>query len=298
MSRPEPELTASSVEKSGSSATAATAATAADSQYRSVTYRPCEIEHRYGSSVHILRDPLSLTLLAKLCQKGTVQPEVSRILVELYRMLVHEVVAAEFPRRSERIETRMIDATPRGFYEGELIDRATPAVVVALARAGLLPSQVTYDFLNQVLDPAGVRQDHLALGRTLNTEGHVTGAGLYASKIGGPVEGAVILIPDPMGATGSTVSRVLRHYQAEVQGAPRKVVAVHLIVTPEYVRHVTSNHPEVQVWALRLDRGLSDSDVLATVPGTLWERERGLTEHQYIVPGGGGLGEVINNSFV
>lgn len=295
MSRPEPELTASSVEKTGSSATAASAA---DSQYRSVTYRPCEIEHRYGPSVHILRDPLSLTLLAKLCQKGTVQPEVSRILVELYRMLVHEVVAAEFPRRCERVETRMIDATPRGFYEGELIDRATPAVVVALARAGLLPSQVTFDFLNQVLDPAGVRQDHLALGRTLNTEGHVTGAGLYASKIGGPVEGAVILIPDPMGATGSTVSRVLRHYRAEVQGAPRRVVAVHLIVTPEYVRHVTAHHPEVQVWALRLDRGLSDADVLATVPGTLWERERGLTEHDYIVPGGGGLGEVINNSFV
>ena len=138
----------------------------------------------------------------------------------------------------------------------------------------------------------------LALGRTLDTEGKVTGAGLYASKIGGPVEGAVMLIPDPMGATGSTVSRVLRHYRAEVQGAPHRVVAVHLIVTPEYLRHVTQHHPEVQVWALRLDRGLSDPEVLATVPGTHWERERGLTSHDYIVPGGGGLGEVINNSFV
>ena len=39
-------------------------------------------------------------------------------------------------------------------------------------------------------------------------------------------------------------------------------------------------------------------EVLATLPGTHWDRERGLTEHHYIVPGGGGLGEVINNSFV
>ncbi|MBP8196087.1 MAG: uracil phosphoribosyltransferase, partial [Deltaproteobacteria bacterium] len=67
----------------------------ADRQYQSVSYRPCELEHRYGPSVHILRDPLALSLLAKLCHRDVVQPEVSRLVVELYRMLVHEVVAAE-----------------------------------------------------------------------------------------------------------------------------------------------------------------------------------------------------------
>lgn len=270
----------------------------ADRQYQSVSYRPSELEHRYGPSVHILRDPLALSLLAKLCHRDVVQPEVSRLIVELYRMLVHEVVAAEFPRQRSSIPTRMIQYVPQGIYDGEVIAEHTQAVVVALARAGLLPSQVSYDFLNQVLSPQGVRQDHLALGRTLDKEGHVTGAGLYASKIGGPVEGAMMLIPDPMGATGSTVSRVLHHYRQEVVGTPAKVLAVHLIVTPEYLRHVTQNHPEVQVYALRLDRGLSDADVLDTVPGTHWDRERGLTDHQYIVPGGGGLGEVLNNSFV
>lgn len=270
----------------------------ADRQYQSVHYRPCEFDHRYGSSVHILRDPLALSLLAKLCHCDVVQPEVSRLIVELYRVLVHEVVAAEFPRQVASIPTRMIQYVKEGIYDGEVIAQDTKAVVVALARAGLLPSQVSYDFLNQVLSPAGVRQDHLALGRTLDSAGQVTGAGLYASKVGGPVENAMMLIPDPMGATGSTVSRVLRHYEQEVTGRPNKVIAVHLIVTPEYLRHVTQNHPEVIVYALRLDRGLSDPEVLETVPGTLWERERGLTDHQYIVPGGGGLGEVLNNSFV
>jgi uracil phosphoribosyltransferase len=245
-----------------------------------------------------LRDPLSLSLLAKLCQKGVVQPEVNQLLVELYRVLIHAVVATEFPRQHTSVETRMVDATPHGVWHGEIIRKDVPAVVVALARAGLLPSQVTFDFLNQVLSPAGVRQDHLALGRTIDTEGRVTGAGLYASKIGGTVEGAVMLIPDPMGATGSTVSRVLNHYEQSVHGQPTKVLAVHLIVTPEYLRHVTVYHPQVQVYALRLDRGLSDPEVLQTLPGTHWERERGLTDHDYIVPGGGGLGEVINNSFV
>ncbi len=271
---------------------------AADCQHTTVAYAPCEIAHRYGSNVHILRDPLALAMLGKLCQKGVVQPEVNRLLVELYRVLAHAVIAAEFPRHQATIDTRMIDVVPQGRWRGELTSQNTSAVVVALARAGLLPSQVIYDFLNQVLDPAGVRQDHLALGRTIDTQGHVTGAGLYASKIGGTVDGAMMLIPDPMGATGSTVSRVLNHYAKEVQGTPRKVLAVHLIVTPEYLRHVTAHHPEVLVYALRLDRGLSDPEVLSTIPGTHPERERGLTDHDYIVPGGGGLGEVINNSFV
>ena len=269
-----------------------------DIQFHSLPYHPCEIVHRYGERAHILSDPLALTMLAKLCAKGTVQPEVNRLVGELYRMLVHEVVAAEFPRQAIAVPTRMIDATPRGVWRGDAIDLATPAVVVAVARAGLLPSQNTFDFLNQVLRPEGVRQDHLALARTVDAKGGVTGAGLYASKIGGPIDNAVLLIPDPMGATGSTVSKVIEQYSPELYGRASKIIAVHLIITPEYLRHVRSVHPDVIVYALRLDRGLSAPDVLATVPGERWDEERGLTDHHYIVPGGGGLGEIINNSFV
>jgi uracil phosphoribosyltransferase len=149
-----------------------------------------------------------------------------------------------------------------------------------------------------VLVPEGVRQDHLVMGRQTDDAGRVTGAAMYGSKIGGPIDGAVVLIPDPMGATGSTVSKVLAHYRDEVHGKELKVVALHLIVTPEYLRHVTQHHPDVLVYALRLDRGLSTPEVLATVPGTRWEEERGLTDKHYIVPGGGGLGEVMNNSYV
>ena len=270
----------------------------ADVQFHSLPYRSREIAHRYGDRVHILADPLSLTMLARLCAKGTVQPEINRLVTELTRMLVHEVVAAEFPREHVAMPTRMIDVTPRGVWRGDAIATATPAVVVAVARAGLLPSQVTYDFLNQVLQPEGVRQDHLALARTVGADGGVTGAGVYGSKIGGPVDGAMMLIPDPMGATGSTISKVIEQFVPETYGKPGKVIAVHLIITPEYLRHVTTKHPEVVVYALRLDRGLSAPEVLQMMPGERWDEERGLTDKHYIVPGGGGLGEVMNNSFV
>ena len=269
-----------------------------DAQFSILPYRPCEISHRYGDKVHILGDPLSLAMLARVCAKGTVQPEVNRLVGELYRQLVHEVVATEFPRESMAVPTRMIDVTPRGVWRGDAIATSTPAVVVAVARAGLLPSQVTYDFLNQVLQPEGVRQDHLALARTVDDKGGVTGAGVYGSKIGGPVDGAMVLIPDPMGATGATISKVIEQYGADTYGHPGKIISVHLIITPEYLRYVTKKHPEVTVYALRLDRGLSAPDVLAATPGERWDEERGLTDKHYIVPGGGGLGEVMNNSFV
>jgi uracil phosphoribosyltransferase len=271
---------------------------ALDTQHQRINFEPSEIEHRYGAGVHILSDPVALTLLARLCAADVIQPEVSRLLEHLYRSLGQTVLAAEFPRRILSTPTRMIQATPLGVWTGEVLAPDTPTVVVALARAGLLPAQITYDFLNQVLEPHRVRQDHLSLGRQTDPSGRVSGALLGAAKIGGSIDQAMLLIPDPMGATGSTVSTALAHYRDTVPGLARKTVAMHLIITPEYLRHVRSHHPEVIVYALRLDRGLSSSHVLESVPGTHWNEERGLNEHHYIVPGGGGLGEVLNNSFV
>ena len=76
------------------------------------------------------------------------------------------------------------------------------------------------------------------------------------------------------------------------------MVALHLVVTPEYLRRVTSEFPEMIIYSVRLDRGLSPPDVLATELGERWDEERGLNERQYVVPGAGGLGEILNNSYV
>jgi uracil phosphoribosyltransferase len=76
------------------------------------------------------------------------------------------------------------------------------------------------------------------------------------------------------------------------------MVAVHLIVTPEYLRRITQEFPELHIFAVRLDRGLSAPSVLETIPGTHWDQERGLNDIQYIVPGAGGVGELLNNAWV
>ena len=269
-----------------------------DHAYDKVPFRVSEIEHRYGPDVHILADPLSLSQLARLCAKGTYQPEINRLVGLLYGELLRTVVNAEFPRRHISTPTRMIDATPHGVFHGETIDPDMRAITVNIARAGTLPSQITYDFLNTVLDPRLVRQDHFVMARVLDEAEQVIGARVSGSKIGGDVDDAILLFPDPMGATGGSISTALTIYKETVVGTPRKILCVHLIVTPEYLKRVTADHPGAIVYALRLDRGLSPAEIFDTVPGTHWDCERGLSDKQYIVPGGGGFGEIMNNAYV
>ena len=269
-----------------------------DHAYDTIPYRAPEMAHRYGPSVHVLAEPLALTQLARLCAKGTNQPEINRLVGELYRDLLRVIVNAEFPRRATATPTRMIDHTPHGVFHGETIDEEVRAITVNIARAGTLPSQITYDFLNTFLDPRLVRQDHFVMARVLDEASKVIGAHISGSKIGGDVDDAILLFPDPMGATGGSICTALDMYKAQVVGAPRKVIAAHLIITPEYVKRVTTHHPGTIIYALRLDRGLSPPEVFDTVPGSSWELERGLDDRQYIVPGGGGFGELMNNAYV
>jgi uracil phosphoribosyltransferase len=269
-----------------------------DRSYDNIPYRLSELEHRYGANVHIVPTPLRLAQLATLCSKDTHQPAVNRLVRVLYEDLIRTVIDAELPRRRVSVPTRMIDTSPQAIFEGEIVDRHVRAVTVNIARAGTIPSQVTYDLLNEVLEPSLVRQDHIIMSRMLGAEEQVVGAGIGGMKIGGDVDGAFLLFPDPMGATGSSLATAIDTYKNKIPGTPRRIVNVHLIVTPEYLRTMTREHPDVVVYALRLDRGLSSPEVLATVPGTRWDEERGLDDHQYIVPGGGGFGELMNNAYV
>ena len=259
---------------------------------------PFRLEHRYGDNVVIFDDPLANTLLAKLCAPNTVQPTVNRLVATLYRQMVCTVISNEMRHTEVAVATRMAESNPEAIWRGRVIDPNFKVVVLCVARAGIFPSQVSYDFLNEIMDPTLVRQDHMLMNRTTTKDGQVNGAAIHGAKIGGPVDGATLFIPDPMGATGTTVITLLDHYRQHVPGTPARVVALNLIVTPEYIRTLSQAAPETRIYAYRLDRGLSPAEVLAATPGQFWDRERGLNDQGYIIPGGGGFGEIMNNAFV
>lgn len=257
-----------------------------------------ELDHFYGPQVHILNNIYLNTQLARLCSPETFQPEINRLVEILYGQLVIEVLNQEFQAEKVETKTRMIDAHPTALLKTEILDRAQKAVVVNLARAGTYPSHICYNALHYGLQPQNIRQDHIFAARVTNSSHQVTGSDFGAMKIGGDIDNAYVLIPDPMGATGNTIISAVDHYKRHVKGTPKKFIALHLIVTPEYLKRVLTTHPEVVIYSLRLDRGLSDQAVLSEPPGKLWAQERGLNDKDYIVPGGGGFGEIMNNSFV
>lgn len=256
------------------------------------------MQHLYGPRVHFLDNLFLSGVLAKLCSPETFQPEINRLVELLYHSLIEEAVNREFAVEEFDQPTRMTAVHPEVTLKGRRLDRRQKAVVVNLARAGTWPSHICYDFLHHALPADHLRQDHIMAARITGDDDKVTGTNFGGVKIGGGIEGAHVIFPDPMGATGNTIVSAIDHYRRRIEGDARKFLALHLIVTPEYLKRVLSAHPDVVIYALRLDRGLSPRHVLDSVPGTHWDLERGLNDKHYIVPGGGGFGEIMNNSFV
>lgn len=255
-----------------------------------------EREHRYGERVHVLDNVYLLSALARIGSPDVPPSDLMALLRSVYQTLLVVSSGRELPRVHADTPSRMADVHPaRGVVRGEVFDPEVEVVVVDVIRAGIVPSQVCFELLTSLLPAGRVRHDHLTMARRSNEHGEVTGVDLSGSKIGGSVEGSVLFLPDPMGATGQTTVRALAHY-VEGYGRPSKVVALPMIATPEYLRTVLALD-DLVVYTARLDRGMSDPEVLAAVPGTYWDRERGLDEQSYIVPGAGGMGEVINNSW-
>jgi uracil phosphoribosyltransferase len=252
--------------------------------------------HHYGKNVHVLADPFLESHLASLCSPETFQPEINQLVSTIYQGLLSHAVNRFFPLREAVLPTRMTSIHPDVKLHTRVVDPQTRAISVNLARAGTLPSHTCYTALNYLMNPSQVRQDHISIGRTTDAANQVTGAEVGSLKIGGPVEGSIVLFPDPMAATGGTLVKVLDLYKS--RGKALKFIALHCIVTPEYLKNVTRLHPDLEVIAVRLDRGLSPPEVLATEPGLHWDKEKGLNENQYIVPGGGGFGEIMNNAEV
>ncbi len=269
-----------------------------DVQYAHLPRPSWTVAHHYGPRVHLLSAPYPMSLLARLCSPDVHQPEINRLVARLYAWMLTEVCSRLLETASATVPTRMSASEPRGVYRGQTVARRQQVVVVDVARAGMLPALTVYDGLHDLIDADCLRQDHVLASRRTDDSGQVIGLDIADSKIGGPVAGAIVMLPDPMAATGTSIDTVLQTYRRLDGGPPARIVCMHLIVTPEYLLRVSANHPDAEIFAIRLDRGLSDAAVLQTQPGERWTEEVGLNGVHYIVPGAGGVGELLNNAWV
>jgi uracil phosphoribosyltransferase len=267
-----------------------------DKQYLGQSFHFSGIEHDYGSNVHLFQNNVTNTLLAKLCDPKAKQPQLNTYVQKLYEELLRASINKCLPTKTQIVESRMKEFTAMGEFEAELLDPDTRALTVNIARAGTWPSHTCFEELNYILSAENIRQDHFFMNRKTNETGQVVGVDVSGSKIGGDQENAYVFFPDPMGATGASLSHTIAHYKEAVAGTAKKYIVLHLIITPEYIKKIQTDHPDVEIFSLRLDRGLSPESVLNNIPGKDWNNEKGLTDTQYIVPGAGGVGELLNNS--
>ncbi len=267
--------------------------------YAESRFKAPEIPHRYGPGVHLLDDPLAWSLLARACSPETGQPDVGRLVRTLYEMLARVVLAAELPRARVDIPTRMVASHPEAVYRGLALSRATKAVTVGIARAGTMPSQVVYDLMNEVLDPSLVRQDHLFMSRQTNEHGRGHRGDVARRQDRSGRRGSLRAVPRPHGRDG-----LVHRQRGEVlpDGPDRPPGPLH-----RHAPHRDAGVPPPRPG--RPPRALSSTPsastaasprthVLRTEPGTHWDEERGLNDRHYIVPGAGGVGEILNNAWV
>ncbi len=257
-----------------------------------------EIDHGYGDRVHILGDPIGRAMLARLGGPGPRQPEYNRLLELLFDRLLDAAIVHSFPSEERRVPTWAANHHPGAGVAGEFLADGVQVAIGAVARAGTVAGQRCYRRLTELFDPEGIRLDHLFMNRHTSAIGKLPCVDYHGSKTGGPIDGRILLIPEPIAATGATVRYTLDVFAKEVGGITSRTLALHLVTTPEYLREVALPHPTLEVFTFRVDRGMSAPEVLTTPPGTHLDREQGLDEQQRIVPGLGAIGDMMNNSFV
>lgn len=255
-----------------------------------------ETAHAYGPRVHIAGGAFVRTAIARASTKEISRTELLVLVRSIYEVLLASAME-DFPQERVEVATRMAAKHPReGVWCGEVAADSGSIVICDVIRAGILPAQLCFERISQLLPNADVRLDHLNIARREDESGRASGADLSGSKVGGTVEGAVLILPDPMGATGATTICALEHY-FEHYGRPAQILIMPMICTPEYLRAVLDFDEGLRIHAGRVDRGLSKEEVLACRPGERWDEECGLDETNYIVPGAGGMGEELNNSW-
>ena len=194
-------------------------------------------------SIHIVDHPLVHDALATLRDKHTTPESFRRAATQISVLLAAEALR-DLPTSDVTVDT------PIGPAEGRRI--STDIVVVPILRAGL-------GMLDAVLEMVpSARVGHIGLQRNETT----AVASQYYSKLPPGVDRSVVLMVDPMLATGGSAVAALDVLR--LAGATR-VRIVCIVAAPEGVRLVEQRHPDVAIYTPVVDRALNAQKYI--VPG-------------------------------
>ena len=201
-------------------------------------------------SLIIMDHPLIKHKMTILRKKETSSMEFRQITTEIATLMGYEV--------TRDLELRDIDIeTPLEKTVGQEISGKKISIVPIL-RAGI----GMVDGLLTIVPSA--RVGHIGMYRDPETLKPVT----YYCKLPKDIENRLVILLDPMLATGGTLVEAIDELKAK--GAT-KIKSLNLLAAPEGIKAVQERHPDVDIYVCEVDRCLN--------------------EHGYILPGLGDAGD-------
>lgn len=199
--------------------------------------------------ITILQHPLATDLLTVLRRVETEPPEFRQTAERLGYLLVAEALS-DMPTDDVEI------TTPLETTVGQHLHRPVVAVAVLRAGLGLLESVLTL-VPDAAIGFAGVQRNE-----------ETAEPMEYYTKFP-TLEGARVLILEPMLATGGSLSWAIDNVKAN--GAT-DITAVCVVAAPDGVTRMGSDHPDVRIVAASLDRELDPNFYIAPGLGDMGDR--------------------------
>jgi len=184
---------------------------------------------------HIVDHPLIQHKLTHIRNKHTGTKEFRENVNEIAGLMAYEITR-DIPLRKTEVETPMMRC--------ECSELSRDIVLIPVLRAGLgMVDGITSLIPTAKIGHVGMYRDHDTL-QPLS----------YYAKFPYRMKKAVVLVLDPMLATGGSASATLDKLKSE--GAT-DLKLVCIVGAPEGLKRVTKDHPDVEVFLAALDDGLN-----------------------------------------
>ncbi len=199
--------------------------------------------------LNVLKHPLITHKLTQLRRRETTTKDFREILDEIAGLMAYEITR-DLPVKNITVET------PLGKCNTQ--ELAIDVVLVPVLRAGL----GMVDGISNLIPTA--RVGHIGMYRDHDTLKPMT----YYSKFPDNLADAIVMVLDPMLATGGSSSSAI---QVLKDHGAKSIKLVCVVGAPEGVERIMKDHPDVQIYLSGIDEKLN--------------------EHGYIVPGLGDAGD-------
>ena len=193
----------------------------------------------------IIDHPIILDKLSSLRDKRSNSGKFRRLTRDITTLMTFEVT------KDLKTELSEIE-TPLTKFNAPVLAKANNIILVSILRAG-----------NGILDSMlklipGARVGHIGLYRDHET----LEAKEYYFKLPNRVEGADLIVVDPMLATANSAIAAITRLKAE---KPRSIKFVCILAAPEGIKALTTTHPEVVIYTAAIDSHLNEKGYI--VPG-------------------------------